>query len=142
MTPHRQPPDDRVIQAAGGILHRNAPPDEEVMVVHRKRYDDWTLPKGKLKVGESFQEAAVREVHEETGCVVRLGEYLGAVGYEVKGVPKVVLFWRMSLVEQNPLGDQEEIAEAVWLRVPDAIQRLTHAPERELLERMALRASA
>src|SRR5215471_14715281 len=62
-----------VIRAAGGIVLRSAPRGEEVMVVYRKRHKDWTLPKGKLKDGESFQDAAIREVVEETGCSCNLG---------------------------------------------------------------------
>ena len=56
------------IEAAGGVVVR----DGQVALVHRPRYDDWTLPKGKLDPGESFEEAAVREVHEETGVRARL----------------------------------------------------------------------
>jgi len=126
-----------VIHAAGGILQRRMPSGDEVMIVHRKRYGDWTLPKGKLKDGESFLEAAVREVREETGCLTEPSEYLGAVSYEVNKVPKVVLFWRMSLLQQDGPGDKEEIAEAVWLQIPDAVQRLTHAQEKALLWRAA-----
>src|SRR5215469_13956837 len=91
-----------VIQAAGGILLRKSSRGDEVMLVQRKRYDDWTLPKGKLKPGESFADAALREVEEETGCRAELGRYLGALGYEAKGIPKVVLFWQMTSLEQKP----------------------------------------
>ena len=96
-----------IIQAAGGILCRETQTGKEVMIVHRKRYGDWTLPKGKLKPGESFTDAARREVEEETGCSVDLGEYVGAIGYQVKGIPKVVLFWRMSVLEQHAIADRE-----------------------------------
>jgi 8-oxo-dGTP diphosphatase len=106
------------------------------MIVYRKRHQDWTLPKGKVKDGESFQEAAMREVEEETGCSCRVGNYLGTISYADKGVPKVVLFWKMSLVAEKGLTDSEEIAEALWMPVPDAIQRLTHAQEKALLSRI------
>src|ERR1700674_1290382 len=91
------PTANSVIQAAGGVLHRETSSGDEVLIVHRKRYGDWTLPKGKLKPGESFTEAALREVEEETGCSVHLDEYLGAIGYSVGELAKVVLFWRMSI---------------------------------------------
>ncbi|HLY92401.1 MAG TPA: NUDIX domain-containing protein, partial [Candidatus Angelobacter sp.] len=65
------PADPPVIKAAGGILQRTSSRGDEVMVVYRKRHQDWTLPRGKVKDGESFQEAAVREVLEETGCSCR-----------------------------------------------------------------------
>src|SRR6266567_8369651 len=92
---------DSVIFAAGGIISRETSHRDEVMVIHRKRHGDWTFPKGKLKQGESFQQAAIREVREETGCKVRLGKFLGAIGYEVNGIPKAVLYWRMSAVKQD-----------------------------------------
>lgn len=126
---------DSVILAAGGIISRQTPHGDEVMVIRRKRHGDWTFPKGKLKRGESFAEAAIREVREETGCEVRLGKFLGAVGYEVNGVPKVVLYWRMTAVTQAQLDEQEEVAEAVWLPIPQALERLTYELEREVLRK-------
>jgi 8-oxo-dGTP pyrophosphatase MutT (NUDIX family) len=126
-----------VIQAAGGILYRETSSGDEVMLVHRKRYGDWALPKGKLKPGESYTDAALREVEEETGCAVHLGEYLGAIGYQVKGVPKVVLFWRMSIVGQHGILDECEINEIAWMRTTDAAQRLTHFEERAFLLRVS-----
>ena len=66
-----------------------------------------------------------------------MGEFLGTVSYEVKGVPKVVLYWRMSVVEEGALGDQDEVAEAVWLPIAEAMGRLTYERDRELLSRIA-----
>src|SRR5262245_16417883 len=125
-----------VIRAAGGIVLRSTPRGEEVMIVFRKRHQDWTLPKGKLHEGESFQEAALREVAEETGCFCRLGDYLGTISYSHDGTPKVVMFWRMSVTEEKPLAAGDEIAEAAWMTLPDAIQRLTYAQEKSLLSRL------
>src|SRR5262249_27831063 len=125
-----------VVRAAGGIVLRNTPYGEEVMIVYRKRYQEWTLPKGKLKEGESFQEAAVREVQEETGCSCQLGSYVGTISYARQDVPKVVMFWRMSVLEEDSPADTDEITRAVWLPVSAAVQRLTHAQERSLLARL------
>ena len=130
------PVDPPVIKAAGGILQRSTPRGDEVMVVYRKRHQDWTLPRGKVKDGESFQEAAMREVQEETGCSCRIGNYLGTISYADDGVPKVVLFWKMSLVEETGAKNNEEIGEALWLQMPAAIERLTHAQEKALLSRV------
>ena len=130
------PVDQPVIKAAGGILQRSTPRGDEVMVVYRKRHQDWTLPRGKVKDGESFQEAAMREVQEETGCSCRIGNYLGTISYSDNGVPKVVLFWKMSLVEDKGTKNTDEIGEALWLQLPAAIERLTHAQEKALLSRV------
>ena len=128
--------DPPVIRAAGGIVQRSNGAGDEVMIVHRKRYQDWTLPKGKVKEGESFQEAALREVEEETGFSCELGNYLGTISYAVNGIPKVVLFWKMSPVEEKGVADSEEISEALWMQVPAAVERLSHPQEKALLSRV------
>jgi 8-oxo-dGTP diphosphatase len=131
------PVDPPVIKAAGGILQRSTPRGEEVMVVYRKRHQDWTLPRGKVKDGESFQEAAMREVKEETGCSCKIGNYLGTISYSDDGVPKVVLFWKMSVIsEDNGSRNQEEIGEALWLPISAAIEKLSYAQEKTLLSRV------
>jgi 8-oxo-dGTP diphosphatase len=130
------PADPPVIKAAGGILQRSTPRGDEVMVVYRKRHQDWTLPRGKVKDGESFQEAAMREVEDETGCSCRIGNYLGTISYSDNGVPKVVLFWKMTLIEEKSSRNKEQIGEALWLPVAAAIERLTHAQEKALLSRV------
>ncbi|MGH9565021.1 MAG: NUDIX hydrolase, partial [Candidatus Angelobacter sp.] len=131
------PANPPVIRAAGGIIQRASLGADEVMIVYRKRHQDWTLPKGKVKDGESFQEAALREVAEETGCSCSLGNYLGTISYAENGIPKVVMFWKMSVIEENTVADTDEIGEAVWMPVPAAVQRLSHAQERTLVSRMA-----
>jgi len=130
------PVDPPVIKAAGGILQRSTPRGDEVMVVYRKRHQDWTLPRGKVKDGESFQEAAMRQVLEGTGCSCRIGNYLGTISYSDKGVPKVVLFWKMTLIEDKGITSNDEIGQALWLQLPAAIERLTHAQEKALLSRI------
>jgi 8-oxo-dGTP diphosphatase len=126
-----------VIRAAGGILLRSTPSGDELMIVYRKRHQDWTLPKGKLRDGESFQETAVRKVEEETGYSCRLGDYLGTISYPQNGIPKVVMFWKMAAIKETPVAPSGEIGEAVWMPLPAAIQRLTYAQEKALLTRLA-----
>src|SRR5439155_22090056 len=71
-----------VVQAAGGLVLRDDPNGSpEIALVHRPRYDDWTLPKGKLMPGESFEDGALREVQEETGLRCRLDRFLDSVSY-------------------------------------------------------------
>ena len=77
------------VLAAGGVVVRDAPGAREVVLVHRPRYDDWTHPKGKLDPGESFEDAALREVLEETGWRCALGPELPHVTYaDATGRPK------------------------------------------------------
>src|SRR5919197_3173118 len=98
------------IRAAGVVVVR----DGRIAVVHRPRYDDWSLPKGKLDLGESFQEAALREVREETGLTCRLEEELEPAHYLAKGRPKVVRWWRMTVVDEVDDPD-DEVDELRWL---------------------------
>ena len=130
------PSNTPVIRAAGGIIQRTTSSGDEVMIVYRNRHQDWTLPKGKVRDGESFQEAALREVAEETGCSCALGNYMGTLSYSDEGVPKVVMFWKMTVIEESSVADTEEIGEAVWMPAASAVQRLTHAQEKSLLSRV------
>lgn len=122
-----------IIQAAGGIVWRNGAGGRELALIHRPRYNDWSLPKGHLEPGESWPAAALREVTEETGCQVQLGEFAGAVNYLVQGIPKLVLFWQMELLHEPPYRPNEESDALVWLPLAEAWPRLTYAAERMLL---------
>jgi ADP-ribose pyrophosphatase YjhB (NUDIX family) len=124
-----------VSEAAGGIVWRDGQSGRQVAVVHRPRYGDWTLPKGWLDEGETWQEAAVREVREETNCIARLGEFAGCSCYVANGVPKIVLFWHMALVEERPFVANEETDELLWLAREEAVARLSYSGERALLDK-------
>jgi 8-oxo-dGTP diphosphatase len=121
-----------VVFAAGGVLERD---DGRRCVLHRPRYDDWVLPKGTVEVGESLAETALREVREEAQCEATLGPVAGRLQYDVDAGPKVVVFWRMSLVRERPFRATAEVDERVWLAPADARERLTYENERELLGR-------
>ncbi len=130
-------PKERIL-AAGGIVWRDAS-RRELLLIHRLRYDDWSLPKGKLDPDETFLAAALREVAEETGCRVRVDSFAGETWYRVDGRPKSVLFWNL-LAEPDAataIADTDEVAEVVWLRVADALPRMSYADERELVARNA-----
>jgi ADP-ribose pyrophosphatase YjhB (NUDIX family) len=131
-----QPTDQSdVIRAAGGLLWRQCGEQTLVAVIHRTRYDgDWTLPKGKLKDGEPWHEAALREVQEETGSEARLLGFAGAVAYEDKGRPKVVRYWHMAAQGQPSSKRDKEVAEVVWLPIKQAVERLQYPTEKSLLE--------
>ncbi len=98
------PVETPVLRVAGGIIQRATPRGDEIMIVYRKREQDWTLPKGEVRDNESFQEAVLREVEAETGCTCRLGNYLGTISYAENGVPKVVMFWKMSVIQEKSPG--------------------------------------
>lgn len=133
MTPRTSP---ALILAAGGILSRTAPDGEQILIVHRKRHGDCTLPKGKVKSGEALEQTALREVKEETGHVAALGEFLGTIAYSVEQRPKIVFSWRMEAVEEHPPDDHEEVESVEWVSVPAALERLTHPAERALVARL------
>ena len=124
---------NRIVFAAGGLLWRAAPGGSPLAVVHRPRHGDWVLPKGKLDAGERWQDAALREVREETGFDAELGEFAGVVCYESRGLPKIVLFWNMRVRGESSFTSSEEVDQVVWLSPEDAIRRLDHAGEREIV---------
>jgi 8-oxo-dGTP diphosphatase len=118
------------IRAAGGVVMR----DGEVAVVHRPRYDDWSLPKGKLDEGETFEQAALREVWEETGLRARLGRELPPVEYSVRGRPKLVRYWLMQVESHpGPFEANDEVDELRWLSPADAVALLTYDRDKELV---------
>jgi 8-oxo-dGTP diphosphatase len=125
-----------VIRAAGGIIQRVTPHGDEVLIVFRKRHQDWALPKGEVQDGESFQEAAIREVEQETGCTCELGNYLGTISYADHGTPTVVMFWKMNVVRESATSETQQIDQAVWIDVPSAIQKLSQTQEKALLSRI------
>lgn len=123
-----------IIRAAGGLVWReDGGGRRRLAVVHRPHRKDWSLPKGKLEDGERWEDAAVREVREETGCEARIVSFAGVVHYVPDRTPKVVLFWNMELVSEGPLHFPEEVDEIAWLTAPEALRRLDHDTERELL---------
>jgi predicted NUDIX family NTP pyrophosphohydrolase len=126
-----------LVRAAGGAVWRRAAGGLEVILVHRPRYDDWSLPKGKLDRGESYEEAAVREVREEATVTVRRGPELPTVRYEDHdGRPKVVRYWAMT-VEAGLAGGDNEVDQAEWFALGEARSRLSYEHDRPVLDRLA-----
>lgn len=132
-----QPVSEAVIVAAGGVLLRTTESSEQqICIVLRRKRKDWTLPKGKVERNESFQDAARREVQEETGWNNELSEYLGAISYKVDGSPKVVLFWCMTPTNESEFLKKEEIIKPEWVSIQEALSRLTYKAERDFLARI------
>jgi 8-oxo-dGTP diphosphatase len=127
------------IWAAGAVAWRlredGAP---EILLVHRKRYDDWSLPKGKAEPGEKLPATAVREVCEEGGAAITLGRRLISVRYRVKGRPKRVSFWaaRVTGVDERAVPN-EEVDEAAWLSLDGARGRVSYQQDLAVLDDFA-----
>ncbi len=109
--------DRDVVRAAGGVVWRRRDDGPvEVLLVHRPRYDDWSLPKGKLDPGETEAEAALREVAEETGLACELGPELSTVSYrDRKGRPKTSRYWAMRPLADEGFTPNDEVDRLRWL---------------------------
>jgi 8-oxo-dGTP diphosphatase len=127
-----------VVRAAGGIVIRGDGSDRRIAIVHRPKYDDWTLPKGKLDDGETETDAALREVEEETGLRCRLGNNVGTVTYaDRSGRAKIVRYWTM-MPDEGTFTPSNEVDDLRWETPRDAVDRLTYAHDRELLRSVVL----
>jgi 8-oxo-dGTP diphosphatase len=139
-------PEAAEVKAAGGVVWRRAPGGAlDIVVVHRPRYDDWSLPKGKLDPGESWEDAALREVSEEVGLRCLLGPELPPVHYrDNKGRAKAVRYWLMEPEDDGdaPFTPNNEVDEMRWEDVAGAAALLTYPHDAELVEIAAERLAA
>ena len=127
------------VRAAGGVIWRREPDGgRRWAVIHRPRYDDWSLPKGKLEPGESLEAAAEREVLEETGLRCRLLQELAPVEYvDGKGRPKIVRYWLMEIIEDFGFEPNEEVDELRWLVPSEATELLTYEHDIDLAQEVS-----
>jgi 8-oxo-dGTP diphosphatase len=122
-----------LVRAAGGLIVRRVSGQLQIALVHRPVHQDWSYPKGKLEEGETFEDAAQREVLEETGLVCRLLRFIGHTEYmDRKGRPKVVAYWVMA-VEAGSFAVNEEVDELRWVEAAAAGDMLSYERDRELL---------
>jgi 8-oxo-(d)GTP phosphatase len=135
--PPKAVPASKAVLAAGAVLWRSdgvAAP--EVAIIHRPRYDDWSLPKGKVDPGETEPVTAVREVAEETGYIAHLGRRLAAVSYPVEQGLKKVRYWAARTVG-GEFVPNAEVDELKWLPVAEAMRELGYPHDRKVLRRFA-----
>lgn len=117
------------VRAAGGIVAR----DGDVLLVHRPRYDDWTFPKGKAEDGETDEDCALREVHEETGLRCALDDEVAVTEYvDSMGRPKRVRWWRMRPLADDGFTPNDEVDELRWVDGETARELLTYERDRAL----------
>ncbi|MEI8066123.1 MAG: NUDIX hydrolase [Actinomycetes bacterium] len=121
--------------AAGAVVWRKEAGDSVlVALVHRPRYDDWSLPKGKIEPGETLISCAYREVMEETNLPVNLGPYIGVVEYFVPDGLKQVHYWCARVEEdQYTFKANDEVDQMIWFSPSDAIEKATRESDREIL---------
>jgi len=124
--------------AAGGLIIDGNSGPSRVLLVHRPRYDDWSFPKGKLESGETFEQAALREVKEETGLECRIISKLAIIRYnyrtEKKGLrPKAVHYFLMEHIAGIIEVPGDEIDRAEWFKLADAAKKLSYEQDRGLL---------
>ena len=130
-------PEAAEVKASGGVVWRRGERGIEVALVHRPRYDDWSFPKGKLDRGESWEDAALREVAEEIGLRCRLGHELPATSYDDnRGRAKVVRYWMMEPLD-GEFEPSHEVDEVRWLAPAEADRLLTYEHDRELLREVS-----
>ncbi len=131
MTPSVRIPEVSVVRAAGGVVLR----DGCVLLVHRPAYDDWTLPKGKLEAGETWEQGALREVEEETALVCEIGAEAGRTRYvDASGRNKEVRYFLMT--GGGEAEAQNEVDEVRWVPLASAADLLTYSRDVDLLGRL------
>jgi 8-oxo-dGTP pyrophosphatase MutT (NUDIX family)/phosphohistidine phosphatase SixA len=125
MTDPEEPGEE--IRAAGAVVWRDGTQGIETALVHRSRYDDWSIPKGKAMPGEHVLLTAVREVAEEAGVRVALGRRLPTTHYVTEGRPKRVDYWAGRPVSPEAFSPGTEVDALRWLPLTAAARQLTYA---------------
>jgi len=128
-----------LIKAAGGVVLKGRKTSKllpKVLVVHRPKYDDWSLPKGKLDRGESWEAAALREVLEETNVRAKIVDTLNPTSYWIKDRPKVVIWYLMRIQNERTFKPNSEVDQVVWVPLDEARKLLTYRDERRVVKQV------
>jgi len=124
-----------LIQASGAVLWRKSDISQlEIAVIHRPRYDDWSLPKGKVESGESHISAGYREIQEETGYESTFGPEIGTVVYKLEGAPKEVRYWAAAATAKTGTPNPQEVDEVLWLEPMKAKAKLTNKDDQAIVD--------
>jgi 8-oxo-(d)GTP phosphatase len=128
-------PESRLVKAAGAVAWRPGPDGRpEILLVHRRKYDDWSLPKGKVEPGETLPVTAVREVLEEGGARLALGRRLNSIRYNVGGRPKRVHYWSASVASLDDRAvPNDEVDEIEWVDADRASERLSYGRDNTVI---------
>ncbi len=129
------------LRSAGGVLIAVVNGTAYTVVLHQRSPDEWRLPKGKLRPGETPREAAAREVEEETGITARPRERLGEIQYQYidpetnQQVHKQVVFYLMPVAEAKTIDiESKTFDQGLWMSANEAQTRLTFAAERRIVQ--------
>lgn len=123
-----------LVKAAGGVVWRLHEGELQILLVHRERYDDWSLPKGKLDKHESHEDGALRETEEETGYRCILGHELRCTRYiDGKGRPKTVRYWEMTVAE-GEFRANHETDQILWLGLQEAREKMSYGHDAEVVD--------
>lgn len=130
---------DKAVYAAGAVVWRLVDGKLRILLIHRTKYRDITLPKGKVDPGEMLAETAVREVHEETGIRVSLGVSVGVSRYHLASQKqKVVHYWAAeatdTAIRESTFVPNREIAALEWVSLKKARARLSYPVDLEILD--------
>ena len=126
----------KIILAAGALVWRKSKEKKiEIAVIHRPKYNDWTIPKGKVELNESSIACAYREVIEETSLETEFAMYLGEVKYQSLDGPKQVSFWSAQVVKENTFTSNSEVDEIKWVEAAKAAKFLSLESDKEILSK-------
>lgn len=122
-----------IVAAGGVVLREHHNKGQQVLLIHRESYDDWSLPKGKGLPAELLPETAIREIQEETGVTACLDLRLPTQKYTVSKGVKATHYWRAGVVEQRPRKPDKEVQKVKWFTIEDALAKLSYNADREVV---------